>query len=289
MGVRFLRSSISLSLGVHALFIFACALLLSQQATLNPARKLTWVELTPKNISDIRKETDQLRKQIVQTAPGREVEKAADDAFMGERNQVVDRQTVSKEKQIAIAAQNAASKAISAAKSLTESKLRAAPLATFGIPVIPHLRDLAEKSQARPDSPQWATPGQEAKDYIRGMKEGEKTALNTREYVFYGYYQRIRERLDRAWIPILRERLVTYYRTGRQLASDMDHTTRLMVVLNGSGEIVRVQVLSASGNHDLDEAAVRAFNRAGPFPNPPKGIVDPRGQIQIPWEFILRT
>ena len=36
-------------------------------------------------------------------------------------------------------------------------------------------------------------------------------------------------------------------------------------------------------------AAVDAFNDAGPFPDPPAGLVDQNGQIQIPWDFILQS
>jgi len=39
----------------------------------------------------------------------------------------------------------------------------------------------------------------------------------------------------------------------------------------------------------LADAAVKAFNQAGPFPNPPQGIIDSSGEIKVPWEFILRT
>jgi protein TonB len=69
----------------------------------------------------------------------------------------------------------------------------------------------------------------------------------------------------------------------------MEHRTKVLVVLNPSGEITKVQVVSESGTQDLDDAAVSAFNEAGPFPNPPKGIVNTSGLIEIPWEFILRT
>ena len=85
--------------------------------------------------------------------------------------------------------------------------------------------------------------GSMPEDYVKGMKESDRTALNTKEYVFYGYFQRIRERLDRAWVPILRDRLVKMYRMGRSLASDMDHITQVIVVLNPQGEIMRVQVV----------------------------------------------
>src|SRR5688572_11200303 len=99
MGVRRLRSSISISLLFHALFILACALLLGHEP---PGRqpKLTWIEVDPARAPKPRakpKAEEQLKRQIVQTERGRQVDKAAPDAFLGERTQVVDRQTVSKE------------------------------------------------------------------------------------------------------------------------------------------------------------------------------------------------
>jgi protein TonB len=121
------------------------------------------------------------------------------------------------------------------------------------------------------------------------MKESDRTALNTKEYQFYGYFQRIRQRLDRAWVPILKEKLASYYRQGRQLASDMDHITKVVVILNENGEIVRVKIVSESGTRELDDAAVNAFNQAGPFPNPPHGMVDTNHEVQVPWDFILKT
>jgi protein TonB len=48
-------------------------------------------------------------------------------------------------------------------------------------------------------------------------------------------------------------------------------------------------MLSESGTGDLDDAAVGAFNQAGPFPNPPKGMIDLNQEIKIPWDFVLKT
>jgi protein TonB len=158
----------------------------------------------------------------------------------------------------------------------------------LGIPILPMQKEATPQTEAA-DQPQWAGQANVPQDYVRGVRESEKTLLNTKEYVFFGYFQRIRERLDRAWVPILKQRLLKFYRKGRHLASDTDHSTRVLVVLNSEGEVVRVQVINESGTADLDEAAVSAFNEAGPFPNPPRGIVNPNGEVEIPWEFILKT
>ncbi len=128
-----------------------------------------------------------------------------------------------------------------------------------------------------------------AEDYLEGVAESDRTLLNTKEFVFFSYFQRIRDSLDHAWRPLLQARLLTYFQSGRGLASDQSHSTRILVVLNPQGVITNVQVLSESGLHELDESAVAAFNRAGPFPNPPQGLLERDQKVRIPWEFILRT
>src|SRR5690606_6387431 len=82
--------------------------------------------------------------------------------------------------------------------------------------------------------------------------------------------------------------LEKYFYRGRQLASDVDYTTQLLVSLDDQGRVIRVQIIGASGTRDLDEAAVKAFNEAGPFPNPPTGLVK-NGQVHVRWDFVLRT
>jgi protein TonB len=291
-GRRFtsLRSSISISVGFHVLFFVAWALLFGQQAAKNTQRRDTiWIEMDP--VAKARKLQKKESERIVQTGAGQPTKSPAPDAHLGERDQVVDRQTVSAKRTTVMGEQARAAKPTAreraeAQKQQEESVLPTPTLSQLGVPILPMQRKnaLTDAGETGPMNP-GATP----QDYIKGLKEGERTALNTREYVFYGYFQRIRQRLDLAWTSSLREQLMRLYRGGRQLASDMDHTTRLLVTLNSGGEIVKVDVLEESGTKTLDDAAVRAFNRAGPFPNPPNGIVDRNGQIQIRWEFVLKT
>lgn len=230
-------------------------------------KKTTLIELVP----NPKKPLDSKRQRIVQTEAREKLKEAPNNAFLGEHNQQVDRETVSRRNLIHMG---------HAGKSAS-SKNKNSDLSRFGVPLIP----MGKVS----DQPQWATPGTRPEDYVTGLKESDMTALNTREYIFYGYFQRIRERLDRAWVPLLRERLAMYYQSGRTLASDMDHTTRIIVTLNETGEITRVQLVGESGIRDLDDAAVSAFNKAGPFPNPPKGMIDANHEVKIPWDFILKT
>lgn len=126
-------------------------------------------------------------------------------------------------------------------------------------------------------------------DYLKDVNQGLETQLNTKEYKYYGYYSRIRKQLSFHWEPKVREKLSRMFKQGRTIASDTDRITKLLIVLNSSGLLVKVQILSESGVHDLDEAAIEAFRSAAPFPNPPKGIVENDGTVKIRWDFVLET
>jgi TonB family protein len=255
------------------------------QEKTNPSKKVTWIDVTPMP----KKQDMQLRKQIVQTSPAKKVDAPKPDAYLGWQNQVVDQETVGRKKSVA-QEMKTANLNKPTQESRTPQKERASQelssLSKLGLQMF---KPIHEKDSIKPDEPDWATPGTRPEDDILGVTRGERTALNTKEFVFYSYFQRIRQRLDRAWVPILREKLIAYHRAGRHLAGDMDHTTRVLVILNSHGEITRVQLIGESGTNDLDDAAIAAFNRAGPFPNPPKEMVDNNNEIKIPWDFILKT
>ncbi|MCC7440138.1 MAG: energy transducer TonB [Bdellovibrionales bacterium] len=208
---------------------------------------------------------------------------AAPDAFLGAETRRVVRESVGELQAEAVPA---------AGSPAQDSKARGEPpvaLRTLGVPL-----PSVDPGSRNPASDRvWSTfagqYGSVSRDYVEGLKAGEQTALNTKEFVFYGYFERIRARLDLAWQPLLREHLIKMYRSGRRLASDRDHTTRTRVVLDTRGKVVRVQLLEASGVLTLDDAAVEAFNQAGPFPNPPSGLISPQGTVEIQWEFVLKT
>lgn len=247
---------------------------------------ITWIELEPVKSQSI---PDDSRKRIVQTRVEQVTEKAADRSFLGQRTQVVERETVARgQTQTPGGVSRPAS---SASKVQPAASTPSMDLARLGVGVVPppRVRPGTEADLHRERAQDSQMPGGPASEYIQGLKESEVTALNTREYVFYGYFQRIRESLDLAWNRSLREQLTRLYRKGRKLASETDHLTRTLVTLNAAGEVTRVQVIEESGSRDLDQAAIEAFRRAGPFPNPPQGILDARGEIQIRWDFILKT
>lgn len=126
-------------------------------------------------------------------------------------------------------------------------------------------------------------------DYIKELDPGLETLLSTREFVYFSYYKRIRQQLNQHWTPEIQKTVKKIYASGRQIASSDDKVTKCLITLDNSGRLLRVQIIGQSGVRDLDEAAVRAFQSAAPFPNPPKGIVEEDGTIRIRWDFILEA
>lgn len=218
-------------------------------------------------------QTPEKRKQIVQTDKVEKSQTAADDALLSEQTQQVVRQTkaarVDRFRQL---------KTAQGAKAGQKQKMT---LGTIGVAV--NMKPLGHLG------PEGLAQEAATNDNLKEVKEGAQTLLNTREFAYYSFYQRVRTQLEQFWEPGLRERVVKMFRRGRQLASEKEMSTRLLVVLNTNGVITKILVNETSGVFDLDQAAVDAFNKAGPFPNPPTGMVEPDGTVKVEWEFVLRT
>ncbi len=159
---------------------------------------------------------------------------------------------------------------------------------------LPSLAALTPKfnvqEQRRPEDASGSEgPASATNDYLKNVAPSLETRLNSREFVYYSYYQRIRAQLRQYWEPNIREKVRKIFAQGRSIASTSDHITRVVIVLDKMGSLLKVQVVNASGVQDLDEAAVEAFRAAEPFPNPPDGIIDADGTIKIQWDFILEA
>lgn len=125
-------------------------------------------------------------------------------------------------------------------------------------------------------------------DKLDNVQQGDQTILSTREFRYFSYYHRIKELLRQHWKPNIEARVYKMWERGRQLSSS-ELTTKVLVLLSEQGAIRKISKVSGSGVPELDEAAVEAFEKAAPFPNPPKGIIDSDGFVRIRWDFILQT
>lgn len=227
------------------------------------------------------KEYEKIRKQIVQTQLVKPSEKAAEDAFLGKQTQVVDRQT--RAKNVDRFKQARPARLADVGQKSNQTKAAPKKLSDLGV----HMNF---KPLGNIDPNKRNEPGQESasNDHVN-LDEGAQALLNTKEFKYYTFYQRIRQQLEQFWEPGLRERMKKMFAKGRALAADKDHSTKLVVVLNDRGVITRILVENTSGVGDLDQAAIDAFNRAGPFPNPPQGLLESDRTVKISWEFVLRT
>lgn len=125
--------------------------------------------------------------------------------------------------------------------------------------------------------------GAPANDYLN-EQEGDGTFLNTREFKYAGFFNRVKKGVSQRWNPI-----AEYQRrdpTG-QVYGQMSRTTTLTVTLAPDGTLRDAIVSRSSGLPFLDEEAVQAFRRAQPFPNPPPQLVDRGGGITFQFGFVL--
>ncbi len=125
--------------------------------------------------------------------------------------------------------------------------------------------------------------GAPSNDHLEDVEEGDGTFLNSREFKFASYFNRMKRGVSQHWDPL------TEYRrrdpTGN-IYGFRSRVTVLQVTLKPDGSLKNVEVQRSSGLDFLDREAVAAFQRAQPFPNPPRALVTD-GQIAFPFGFHL--
>lgn len=230
------------------------------------------VEFTPETSKSIK-----TNNQIVETDLIKQTKDAVENAYLSEKNQIVEKEIKAK----TVGSHRAGTTGATANKKDENNKTNTDKNVSLGA--------LGVNVNYKPMGN--INPGSQAQnnDYLDNVREGAQTLLNTKEFTFFSFYQRVRRQLEQFWEPGLRSRLDRMIQRGREIASDKEHATKLMVVMNKDGTITRILVENTSGLLDLDQAAIEAFNKAGPFPNPPKEMVEKDGTVKVEWEFVLRT
>lgn len=124
--------------------------------------------------------------------------------------------------------------------------------------------------------------GAPANDYLPDdVADGDGTFLNSKEFKFAPFFNRMKQSVSEHWRPMeeMRRRDPTgniYGYGGR--------VTVVSVRLNAEGYLKNVQVTRSSGVDFLDREAIVAFEKAQPFLNPPKQLVQ-GGEISFPFGF----
>lgn len=105
---------------------------------------------------------------------------------------------------------------------------------------------------------------------------GDRVDLNTTQYPYASYIERIRRQVNYWWQQNL-DNLPSSVRLARD-----SYTSEVEVILNADGALEHISVSKPSGSPELDDCVVRAFRLAAPFENPPAGLVKPDGRVYLP-------
>lgn len=283
------RSFLGISVALHIMLLF---ITVPNFPTLKIVKKVR-----PIKLKVIQTPVSQNRpRQIVETTDGIQKKNQKAD-FLGKKNTAFDRQTrarnTGKFKKAGAGTKNGTKKQIS--KRAVRANVSKAKKIKFS--------DLAltsnfstKRTQSKRAEQKLGLSNGDAKsiglgrssDFVKDIPLGDFTKLNTQEYEFYGFYHRIRQKLEQFWGRNLQEQADRIYKSGRSIASDKNHITSLVIKLNSKGEIIKVQIRSTSGVSELDNAAVNSFNQAGPFPNPPRKMLK-NGIATIEWSFVVNS
>jgi TonB family protein len=118
-------------------------------------------------------------------------------------------------------------------------------------------------------------------DHLEQIESGDETALSAKRWVYASFFNRLKRQVAQNWDP-----QTVWRRTDPQGTHHGFKTrvTEVRVTLSAKGKLSKIVVTAPSGVSELDDEAVRAFNAAAPFPNPPEGLVKDN-QITFAFSF----
>ena len=268
-------------------------------------------KLTKISLNDIKviskKEIENIKKQMVQNSQnGRNVENIK-TRFEGESNQFYDRQTIARvvdkfkeaglgkksdlqNKEVRPVVAGSGDKKIKSKPSLSLKELGTISLAVSNEKEVEEVfKEMEKHDQPGTINGAKNNIGVAANnDFIEDIPLGDVTNLNTTENKYYGFYHRIRQKLEQYWGSNIHAQARKLYKAGRRMPASDNLITAVTVVLSEKGQIIDIKIEGSSGIRELDQAAVESFNKAGPFPNPPKGLLI-GGRAIISWGFVVKS
>jgi TonB family protein len=119
-------------------------------------------------------------------------------------------------------------------------------------------------------------------DHLDDVDNGDETALSAKRWVYASFFNRMKRQVAQNWDP------ASVWRrqdpTG-QVYGFKTRVTEVRVSLNTKGELAKIVVVTPSGVNELDDEAVRAFQSAAPFPNPPGELAEKDNLITFGFSF----
>jgi TonB family protein len=121
-------------------------------------------------------------------------------------------------------------------------------------------------------------------DHLKDVDEGDGTYLNTREWKYASFFNRVKQSVGTQWDP----NTVLMRRDPQgQIYSGRDRYTLLNVTLDEHGKVADISIEKSSGLDFLDLEAIESFKRAQPFPNPPAGLLEDDSKVHFTFGFFM--
>lgn len=117
-----------------------------------------------------------------------------------------------------------------------------------------------------------------------GVRLGNVTSLNTDQYRFYSFNQRLLSRFIPLWGERVRTALYQWLNENSAPAISKSWVTNVEVIMNDKGEILDVQPFRLSGMWSIDDAAIASFKQIRNVPHPPKEMIDENGYIHLQFQ-----
>jgi TonB family protein len=119
-------------------------------------------------------------------------------------------------------------------------------------------------------------------DHLEEVDSGDETSLNAKRWVHASFFNRLKRQVAQNWEPAAVWRR---HDPSGAVYGFKSRVTQLRVSLDARGKLAKPPtVIRASGVDVLDDEAVRAFEAAAPFPNPPDALVQD-GMITFEFSF----
>lgn len=160
-----------------------------------------------------------------------------------------------------------------------------APLPREGAQPQPTAPKLAQLGVRMPMPATREANAQSAQDQAlsdRNLQEGDSNLLNTVESVYYSYYSRLYQAVAPIWNSRIREAAAT-----AQGLPAGEYVSRAEVVFDREGNLREVNVVQSSGVPAFDQAIEHAWRRIQRFPNPPRDLLNGRGEVRTGWTFTV--
>jgi TonB family protein len=256
--------------------------------------------------------------ELPPVVPGARNEPPPDDAkFLAERNQHVDKETVSKFARghagpvLPVPQQASPGKQASGSgkPEQKQEKLALAKPRTGDGPGLSRAvgegtEDVERRASEGSSGPDGGPPGPHRPDLSVGpeslariagapnmdgfgqAEEGDVTALNTREFKYATYMNQIRRRIGEAWYPKIDDAMRARDPEGKSFFYKQ-RTVTVGITLDLAGRVTDLSVIQSSNIDFFDRIAVAAVRQAEPFLNPPPGMFEHDGVARIPFSFTV--